>query len=287
MAFESLALIAITFAAACVNGALGYGFSSITVPLALLLVSNRLLNPALVIVEVFLNAYVLWMNRGAVRRVQALVVPIAWGLAPGIIAGALLVARVDPAYMKVATYVMLLPMILVQAGGYRRPIRAERPVAFVFGAAIGALYATTTISGPPLAVLLNNQGLAKRDFRAALGVIRLTESSLAAIAYAATGLLTRPALALMPSILPGVAIGLPVGAFVIRHVHPETFRRVCMSFDAWLVAFGLSAVVRQMGWIGGYSSYTILAAVVLIDAALLYRFFKQPRHAEPAVISGN
>src|SRR5206468_11694812 len=99
----SLALIAITFAAASVNGALGYGFSSITVPLALLLVSNRVLNPSLVIVEVFLNAYVLWANRGAVPRVRRLVVPIVCGLAPGIIAGALLVARLDPTYMKVAT----------------------------------------------------------------------------------------------------------------------------------------------------------------------------------------
>ena len=30
-----------------VNGALGYGFSSITVPLALLFLTNRVLNPAL------------------------------------------------------------------------------------------------------------------------------------------------------------------------------------------------------------------------------------------------
>ena len=43
-----IALGVITFGAAIVNGALGYGFSSITVPLALLFLSNRVLNPALV-----------------------------------------------------------------------------------------------------------------------------------------------------------------------------------------------------------------------------------------------
>jgi hypothetical protein len=37
----------------------GYGFSSITVPLALLFLSNRVLNPALVLIEIPLNAYVL------------------------------------------------------------------------------------------------------------------------------------------------------------------------------------------------------------------------------------
>ena len=60
---QMLWLAAITLLAATVNGALGYGFSSITVPLALLFLSNRVLNPALIIIEVPLNAYVLWVNR--------------------------------------------------------------------------------------------------------------------------------------------------------------------------------------------------------------------------------
>ena len=37
----SIVLIAITFFAAIVNGALGYGFSSLTVPVALLFYTNR------------------------------------------------------------------------------------------------------------------------------------------------------------------------------------------------------------------------------------------------------
>ena len=41
--------------AAFVNGAIGYGFSSLTVPLALVFYTNRILNPAVVLVEVFLN----------------------------------------------------------------------------------------------------------------------------------------------------------------------------------------------------------------------------------------
>ena len=65
MTDQQIALIVITFGAAIVNGALGYGFSSITVPLALLFMTNRVLNPALVPIEVVLNAYVLWVNREA------------------------------------------------------------------------------------------------------------------------------------------------------------------------------------------------------------------------------
>ena len=65
---QAAALVLITLIAAIVNGALGYGFSSITVPIALLFLANRVLNPALVLIEVVLNAYVLWNNRDALAQ---------------------------------------------------------------------------------------------------------------------------------------------------------------------------------------------------------------------------
>src|SRR2546425_8628776 len=105
-----LSIAAITFIAATINGALGYGFSSITVPLALLFLSNRVLNPALVLIEVPLNAYVLWVNRSAVSEVWRRILPIVVGLVPGVIVGTLLVSRISPDWLKLYTYLVLLPM---------------------------------------------------------------------------------------------------------------------------------------------------------------------------------
>src|SRR5688572_4985216 len=235
-----LALAAITLGAAIVNGALGYGFSSITVPLALLFLTNRVLNPALVPIEVALNAYVLWVNRESLPNVWRRVLPIVIGLLPGVALGTMLVSQVNPGWLKFATFIVLLPLILFQAAGYRRPIKSERSVGFVFGGGVGVLYSVTTISGPPLAVMLSNQGLTQRDFRAALGFIRLAESSFTAIAYGYAGLYTSESWALIPYIVPSIAVGVPIGAQIIQRVRPETFRRICMSFDAWIVGFGLS-----------------------------------------------
>lgn len=270
-----LALIA--FGAAVVNGALGYGFSSITVPLALLFLSNRTLNPALVLIEVPLNAYVLWLNRASVPAVARRVLPIAIGLAPGVVVGTAIVSRVSPSWVKLATFAVLVPLILAQAAGYRRAITAERAAGGVFGVGLGVLYSVTTISGPPLALLLNNQGLARRDFRAALGLVRLTESTLTALAYLAAALYSRESAALLPAIVPGVALGIPIGAVLIRHVPPETFRRICMSFDAWIVGFGLSAVLRDLGVVPVAASWLVFATIAAIDLALLYRFFTSGR----------
>ncbi len=282
MSPEQIGLIVLTFGAAIVNGALGYGFSSLTVPVALLFLTNRVLNPALVLVEVVLNGYVLWVNRGALSEVWRRVSPIIVGLVPGVVVGTMIVTTVSPGWLKFGTYIILLPLILLQAAGWRRPIKSERSAGLVFGSGVGVLYAVTTVSGPPLAIALNNQGLAKQEFRAALGVVRLAESSLTAIAYVYVGMFTYESLALIPLILPSILVGVPIGAFLIHRVRPESFRRVCMSFDAWVVAFGISTLLQQLELVPGYSAYLVLVGVIVLDSYLMYRFFANLPPAEPA-----
>src|SRR5213083_1585350 len=208
MSPQVVALAFITLLAATVNGALGYGFSAITVPLALLFLTNRVLNPALVLVEVALNAYVLWVNRSALPRVWRRVLPMVLGLAPGIVVGTLILSRVNPGWLRFYTFVALLPLILLQAAGYRRPIRSERTAGLAFGGGLGVLYSVTTISGPPLAVMLSNQGLAKQEFRAALGFVRLAESTFTATAYYVAGMFSSESACLLPYILPSLAVGI-------------------------------------------------------------------------------
>ena len=279
-------LIVITLIAGMVNGGLGYGFFSITVPLALLFLSNRILNPALVLIEVALNAYVLAVNRAAISSVWRRIGMIVAALLPGVIAGTLVVSYISSSWLKLWTYMILLPLILFQAAGYRRPIRSERSIGAPFGLGLGLLYSTTTISGPPLAVLLNNQGLSKREFRGALGVIRLAESTFTAVAYLTAGLITTRSLMLIPQILPSVLIGVPIGAFLIRHIRAESFRRLCMSFDAWIVGFGVSSILRDVKLVEGANAYLFLGAVVLIDAWLRWRFFTVANVTEPISPAG-
>jgi uncharacterized protein len=270
-----LALIVITLAAAFVNGALGYGFSSITVPVGLLFFSNRVLNPALVLIEVFLNLYVLFINRAGVAAVWKRVLPILIGLAPGVAIGSYLLASIHPGWLKFATYALLLPLILVQAGGLRYPIKAEKAIGVPFGTGLGFLYSVTTISGPALALLFNNQGFVRQEFRAGLALIRVVESTLTAFAYWHLGMFTVQSLGLAETILVSVLVGIPLGAWAIRKLDPETFRRVCMSFDVWIVGFGLSKVLIDLKVAHGAGAYSPMLAAILIDAWLLFNFFSK------------
>ena len=274
-----IALAGVTLLAAFVNGALGYGFSSLTVPVALVFTTNRILNPALVVVEVFINLYVLFINRAGVKNVFKRVLPILIGLLPGIAVGSFFLASLNPGWIKFFTYAVLLPLILIQAAGVRRPIANERLVGLPFGLGLGFLYSVTTVSGPPMAILFNNQGLVKTDFRAGLSIIRVAESSLTAIAYYHLGLFTAESQGALFAIVPSVLVGIPIGAWAIRRLDAETFRRVCMSFDAWVVGFGLSRVLIELKLAEAPYAYAVMAAAALIDAWLLYVFFARRRPA--------
>ena len=173
------------FLAAMVTGALGYGFSSITVPIALLFVQNKTLAPALVLLELatnFLGLVTHWKEVPAVAKRMA---PVLVGLLPGVALGSWVLSSVSGSPLKITTYAVLLPLVIAQTAGQRWPVRREAMAALPTGLAIGALYSATTISGPPLALFLNNQGLAQSQFRSAVYLVRVAESAATTLAYRA------------------------------------------------------------------------------------------------------
>jgi hypothetical protein len=194
-------------------------------------------------------------------------------LLPGIAIGAFVLSFLQPGWVKFGTYAVILPLILIQAAGWRRPIRSTWLIGLPFGTALGVLYSVTTISGPPLAILFNNQGLVKNEFRAGLALVRVAESTATAVAYYQLGLFTAESTSLFFLFIPCVVIGVPLGAYLIRHLDAETFRRICMSFDAWVVGFGLSRVLIELDLLKSPWAYGVMVITMFIDVCLLYVFF--------------
>jgi hypothetical protein len=74
-------------------------------------------------------------------------------------------------------------------------------------------------------------------------------------------------------LIASVVVGIPLGAYFIRRLDPETFRRICMSFDAWVVGFGFSRVLIELKLIPSPWAYSVMAGTIFIDMYLLYIFF--------------
>jgi uncharacterized protein len=285
MILELMILFAIlSFGASFVNGALGYGYSSISTPLALLVLANRIVNPAYVLLEAIANTIMVGLAgpknlKATFRRT----LPIMAGVAPAAVVGSLVLASLTtaaPNYAKFIVYAAILPLILLQAAGIRKAIKKEAVAGVPLGVGIGLLYSITTISGPPIALFWNNQGMKKEEFKASIAQVRITESYITCISYYFLGLFGATVagtsvMQLFWIIAPPVAIGLPLGYFAIKHLNVETFRRIAMTFDAWIVAYGLTRVLITIFNMNVNIANLLFGLFAAMAAALLYRYFNK------------
>jgi uncharacterized protein len=279
LTFDEMVFFAVlSLGASLVNGALGYGYSSISTPLAILVVANRILNPAYVMLEVLLNTVMFVVSgKGRMRSTVSRVSPILVGVLPGVIVGTFVLAVAAPVWIKLAVYAAILPLILLQAAGKRRPIGNERAAGAPLGFGVGFLYSLTTISGPPTALFFNNQGMTKDEFKASIAQVRIAESYLTMGSYFALGLFSAQSLSLFAIVAPPVVVGIPVGVYLVKRIPVEVFRRVCMSFDAWIVGFGIRTILVSFYHLPQAVADIFWVTVILIDAGLLWKFFSARR----------
>jgi uncharacterized protein len=283
MDLSSIWLAIVALGASLINGAIGYGFSSVVTPIALLWYSNKILNPAVVSVELVVNIALLFRERAYIAATKKRAMPVVTTLLPGVLLGTLGLSYLAVNDVKVAVYVVLLPMVVVQLLGLRRPFSRERRSGSIIGPGIGFLYALTTISGPPLAVFFRNQGLSKNEFRCTLAQVRVAESSLTLTTYflftefLGANLTSAPSLGLVPFLLIPVLVGVPAGTWLVGRLSRDAFTRVVMAMDGLVVSFGLSQVIVKLKWVGSTLSDTIFGVLAVFVVALAsYSLYRLP-----------
>ena len=265
----------LSLAASIVNGGLGYGYSSLSTPLALLVFVNKILNPAYVLLEAGINTFMLALSgKKNIAKTYRRTIPVILALVPGVIVGSLILNAVSPLWIRFAVYAVILPLILLQAAGFRRPLKGEATAAVPLGLGVGLLYSITTISGPPIALFWNNQGLQQREFKAAVAQIRIAESYMTCVTYYFLGLFTANSISLFQVISPPVLIGIPVGMIIVSKVAVETFRRLAMTFDAGIVGYGLSATLPILFGTSSVLANALFVGVLFLDLGLFYRYIK-------------
>lgn len=266
-----LVLVVMALAAAVTNGAVGYGFSTLFTPVAVLFVSNKLLNPAIVLVELGVNCTLLYREREVLPLTWRRALPVIVGLAPGVVLGTLVLTVLSATWVRIILYAALLPFTTLQIMGIRHPVRQERRWAVPLGTGIGFLYSLTTISGPPLAAFWNNQNLGKNEFRCTVAQIRVAESSITVSTYLAVTLLepshplfTMQSLSLVPVIGLPVLLGVPLGILLFRSLSKAKFLRLVAGVDSGMISFGLLAALASESWIN--SEEQILLLVLALSA---------------------
>ncbi|MDE1820348.1 MAG: adenylyl-sulfate kinase [Euryarchaeota archaeon] len=255
-----LVLVVMALAAAVTNGAVGYGFSTLFTPVAVLFADPTLLYPALVLIELGVNLSLLYREREMLVLTWRRALPVILGIAPGVALGTFALTSLSTPTVRIIVFSTLLPFTMLQILGVRRPVRQEQKWGPWLGTGIGFLYALTTISGPPLAAFWTNQNLGKNEFRCTLAQIRVAETSLTTVSYLTFTLLvpqkalfTTASLSLVPLLALPVIVGVPLGIFAFRSLSRGRFLRVVAFTNTAFIAFGLFVAVtrvsQQIGWV--------------------------------------
>jgi uncharacterized protein len=284
----------VSLGASFVNGAIGYGYSSISTPLALLVLVNKIVNPAYVLLEAMVNTVMAILS--GKKNLQATfrrTLPIMLAVAPGAVIGSLILYGLSssfPSYAKFVVYAAILPLILLQTAGLKKAIKRETAAGVPLGFGIGLLYSITTISGPPIALFWNNQGLKKEEFKAAIAQVRITESYITCISYYLLGFYTAKSsgwfgtvtpLQLFEVIAPPVLVGLPLGILVVKKMNVNTFPRIAMTFNALIVDYGLTRVLMLLFKLNVNIANLLFAGIAAIAVYLLYRYFNVEKVESP------
>ena len=212
----TLAVLCLAIAvAAAVQLVSGFGFALIAAPVVVAVTDPVTSVSILSLLGAVVSALALATSREPLEVLGRQTVGLlAWAL-PGLVAGALVIDRLDDDAVRVTVALLVLAALAqrhlaVRRAGRARPRGGSGRVGLAAaGLASGAMTTSTAINGPPLVLYLTASGATPRAARDTLAVLFLVMDAAAIIALAAAGNLHLPAEtpALPVAGLAGVVLG--------------------------------------------------------------------------------
>lgn len=231
----------IVFFAGIAQGLTGFGFALVAAPALLLMLPPR----SVVALNLLLGAFI-----GVVLAVQSSrhinisrVAFLFVASIPGSLMGLYLVQMVDASVLKVfissAVAATAIPLYL----GYSRSFKQEKVSFAASGLISGVLSTTTSLSGPPVVLLLVNQGWGKEALRATVSTYLLVSSAVGIGLLATVGAYGEGVLSMGMGLVPATLLGYLVGVKLLPKMRGETFRKIVTLV---VVVAGLSAAVSGL-----------------------------------------
>lgn len=201
----------------------GFGFALLVVPVFVTILDVR---DAIVLATLLgvLNSGILAVsNRAHVpwETVGPMLIGAIAAMPLGLVV--LLVAPADGIRLLVGIATAVMAVALLRGLRFGdRSVRSELAV----GAISGALNTSTGANGPPVVLYLQGREHPPDEFRAALAVFFVTCNVVTLGIFAASGIISKDALALFAVALPAVAAGNWLGRVLAGRVSADAFRRI-------------------------------------------------------------
>ncbi|ACT03343.1 sulfite exporter TauE/SafE family protein [Paenibacillus sp. JDR-2] len=224
---ELVFVFMIVLLAGFVQGLTSFGFALISMPLLVKLMPMQQAVPVVVVLSLLTNIAVLYSSRKHIRIRQIWPLLAASLLAAPLGTYALLYVPANALKLGAGLLVAVVSILMLSGKSFPLGRLAYMPV----GAVSGFLNGSISMSGPPVALFLTNQGLDKMTFRANITAYALILNIITIGTYMYEGLLNETSMKTVGWAVPALIIGVIIGIKAVGRLNDKLFKTIAL----WLI----------------------------------------------------
>jgi uncharacterized membrane protein YfcA len=202
----------------------GFGFALIAAPMLLFFLEPKAVVITIIIIGPTLAILILRESWNHLRLKQLLLLAI--GSILGVPIGAYILSNTPSTLLKPVIAALVVIFAVPLALGYSHRFKEEKIIFSISGFISGILASSASLAGPPVVLLLLNQGWEKESLRATLAAYFLFTGMITLTALSIARVLSSEFVLSAFTYLPAAFFGFFLGRKVIPYLKAEVFRRI-------------------------------------------------------------
>jgi uncharacterized protein len=218
--------LVVVFFASIIQGLVGFGFALVSVPLLMLYFSHIIVVPNMLIQSALINLIIVIEAKKHMELKRMIPLMLAGGLGSPV--GVFLLKMIEEKGIKVFVGVLLIFSSILLLLGYRKYFKNEKLAFLSVGFVSGILSGSTAMSGPPVILFYNNQGIEKTRFRANLVLYFLFLNIFGISIMSINGILSKNIFPYVMLFSPTTLIGVSIGIMLSKKINENIFKKITL-----------------------------------------------------------
>lgn len=233
-----ISFIVTIFLAAMVQGMTGFGFSLVAIPILAIVMPLRMLVPILVVCSLALNILIFSQINGKLHLKRIAVMLIVGAFSTPL--GVQLLTIMDEKILKAIVGLLVIFSALFMMKGVKIHLTNKHVVYALTGFLSGVLNGSVSLSGPPVVLMLVNEGEEKNDFKKNISAYFLSLNILTIPSFFMMGLMDANVLKMSTVAIAILLIGASIGIKIGEKIEEGHFKRIVLMM---IMAMGFMTLV--------------------------------------------
>jgi uncharacterized protein len=230
----------IIFAAMLIRALTGFGSALIAIPLLSILFGAKFAIPFILLFECLIDIMILGRERLNVKGEMSRTWPFIVSGLIGIPLGTQVLILSSDRILKMVIGIALIVFSLLLLWNVNLKLKRDKFGSATVGLLGGFLCGSIGMPGPPMALILSSQGIAKEEFRRLIVIFLTVVDFLTFFYFLWIGLIDADMLLQGLKLLPALALGYLAGNYLFGKVEEAAFRRLTLGIT---LAAGIALIL--------------------------------------------